>query len=238
MPRFIVLELSDHVTDADALEFANEINETFQPHHAARVVTCDALPAEPAPALALVRVASGDYETADGTVRVWRIPDVHPPAWNAERIDGRVLADGARTFADARAIATETLAVLARAEGADAAGTCRTCGRPCGDYSAPSACCIAGDSGESAADALPSENAETHETPADAPRAGEVWIDGYGRRQIVTRVVGAMVYTKRPDARRDSRTDYPSAPSDWHTWTREENTDPSNRRITRGGGAR
>jgi hypothetical protein len=53
-----------------------------------------------------VRVAAGDYETKDGRFRMWRIPDVYPPAWNVE--DTRtcfLIVDGAATMHDALAIA-------------------------------------------------------------------------------------------------------------------------------------
>lgn len=52
--------------------------------------------------IAFTRVASGDYESARGTFRCWRIPDVSPPAWNIERVaDCRLIVDGAATKTDA-----------------------------------------------------------------------------------------------------------------------------------------
>lgn len=61
------------------------------------------------------RVASGDYETADGRYRLYRLVDVNPPAWNVEDVvlddttlahhepDG-LLVDGAASKRDALAI--------------------------------------------------------------------------------------------------------------------------------------
>lgn len=54
------------------------------------------------------RIAAGDYQSDDG-IRIYRVPGINPPAWNAYRTndDGTDtdIADGAATFADARAIA-------------------------------------------------------------------------------------------------------------------------------------
>ena len=48
------------------------------------------------------RIASGDYETSDG-VRLYRLVDVHPPAWNVER-GTDIIVDGAATKRDALAL--------------------------------------------------------------------------------------------------------------------------------------
>jgi hypothetical protein len=58
------------------------------------------------------RVAAGDYETADGRFRMWRIPDVNPPAWNVIEIDDAtstdtMIVDGAATMRDAVAMFTD-----------------------------------------------------------------------------------------------------------------------------------
>ena len=57
------------------------------------------------------RIASGDYETTDGRFRIYRIPDLNPPAWNVERIDpdwhdvsDPMIVDGAATKRDAVAL--------------------------------------------------------------------------------------------------------------------------------------
>jgi hypothetical protein len=52
--RYIVLEMLDYVSDADAVEFAIEINDRFQPHFPATVVS---LPASAAQSLDL-RIAA------------------------------------------------------------------------------------------------------------------------------------------------------------------------------------
>lgn len=68
----------------------------------------------------LQRVASGDYETADGRFRVWQLPGVYPPAWNVEdttfdpntataRADALVV-DGAATKRDAVGLLEEHIA--------------------------------------------------------------------------------------------------------------------------------
>jgi len=52
------------------------------------------------------RIAAGDYETADGTIRLWQVPDVYPPAWNVENVQtGELLVNGAATKRDAVALA-------------------------------------------------------------------------------------------------------------------------------------
>ncbi len=43
------------------------------------------------------RVAAGDYETADGRFRLYRLCNVWPPAWNVEAADGMIVVDGAAT---------------------------------------------------------------------------------------------------------------------------------------------
>lgn len=61
------------------------------------------------------RVASGDYETADGRYRLYRLAGVHPPAWNLERVPtddeyaagediDLIVVDGAATKRDALAL--------------------------------------------------------------------------------------------------------------------------------------
>lgn len=66
------------------------------------------------------RLAEGDYETADGRFRLYRLRDVRPPAWNIEELtfdaildselgagyDGLVV-DGAATKRDALALFAE-----------------------------------------------------------------------------------------------------------------------------------
>ena len=44
MKRYIMLEMLDHVSDAEVQDFADEINYVFQPHHDARVVKMEKLP--------------------------------------------------------------------------------------------------------------------------------------------------------------------------------------------------
>ena len=52
------------------------------------------------------RIAAGDYETPDGRFRMWRVPDVYPPAWNVEdTATCEPVVDGAATMRDAIAIA-------------------------------------------------------------------------------------------------------------------------------------
>lgn len=54
------------------------------------------------------RVASGEYQTADGRYRMYRIPGVNPPAWNVEDVSDpyseRVIVDGAASMRDAVSI--------------------------------------------------------------------------------------------------------------------------------------
>lgn len=57
------------------------------------------------------RVAAGEYETADGRFRLYRLIGVYPPAWNVEDVSPNaigeselVLVDGAATKADALAL--------------------------------------------------------------------------------------------------------------------------------------
>jgi hypothetical protein len=53
------------------------------------------------------RVAAGDYETADGRFRLYKLVGVNPPAWNVEELrdeSERLLVDGAATKRDALAL--------------------------------------------------------------------------------------------------------------------------------------
>ena len=53
------------------------------------------------------RIAEGDYETADGRFRLYRLRGVNPPAWNVEDVSGDdevMIVDGAATKRDAVAM--------------------------------------------------------------------------------------------------------------------------------------
>jgi hypothetical protein len=51
------------------------------------------------------RIASGDYETADGRFRLYQLMDVRPAAWNVEDVKAlSLIVDGAATKRDALAL--------------------------------------------------------------------------------------------------------------------------------------
>lgn len=57
------------------------------------------------PCMKFICIAPGDYQSEDGTARMYRHIGVNPPAWTIESEDGtEVYVDGAASKRDAEAI--------------------------------------------------------------------------------------------------------------------------------------